>query len=74
MTSRTSLIWNSTPGLPEVICLRYNPGPLREGNAIIGKPEEAKYGFTREQLVEGYRQLKAKGVTPLRAAHDGGLE
>lgn len=49
-------------GLPEVICLRYNPGPLREGNAIIGKPEEAKYGFTREQLVEGYRQLKAKGV------------
>ncbi|MBE0614194.1 MAG: diaminopimelate decarboxylase [Burkholderiales bacterium] len=49
-------------GLPEVICLRYNPGPLREGNVIIGKPEEAKYGFTREQLVEGYRQLKAKGV------------
>ena len=49
-------------GLPEVICLRYNPGRLREGNAIIGKPEEAKYGFTREQLVEGYRQLKAKGV------------
>jgi diaminopimelate decarboxylase len=43
-------------GLPEVICLRYNPGPLREGNAIIGKPEEAKYGFTREQLTEGYRQ------------------
>jgi diaminopimelate decarboxylase len=49
-------------GLPELICLRYNPGPLREGNAIIGKPEEAKYGFTLEQLVEGYRQLKAKGV------------
>jgi diaminopimelate decarboxylase len=49
-------------GLPELICLRFNPGPLREGNAIIGKPEEAKYGFTREQLFEGYRQLKAKGV------------
>ncbi len=49
-------------GLPELICLRYNPGPLREGNAIIGKPEEAKYGFTREQLVDGYRQLQAKGV------------
>ena len=46
-------------GLPEAICLRYNPGPLREGNAIIGKPEDAKYGFTREQLFEGYRQLKA---------------
>jgi len=49
-------------GLPEAICLRYNPGPMRQGNAIIGKPEEAKYGFTREQLFEGYRALKAKGV------------
>ena len=49
-------------GLPEAICLRYNPGPLRQGNAIIGKPEEAKYGFTREQLSEGYRLLQAKGV------------
>ena len=29
---------------------------------IIGKPEEAKYGFTREQLFEGYRQLRDKGV------------
>lgn len=49
-------------GLPELVCFRYNPGPLREGNAIIGKPEEAKYGFTREQLFEGYRTLQAKGV------------
>lgn len=49
-------------GLPELMCFRYNPGPLREGNAIIGKPEEAKYGFTREQLFEGYRTLQAKGV------------
>ncbi|MDR2134612.1 MAG: diaminopimelate decarboxylase [Treponema sp.] len=51
-----------TAGLPETISCRYNPGPLKEGNAIIGKPEEAKYGFTREQLVEGYRLLKKKGV------------
>jgi diaminopimelate decarboxylase len=49
-------------GLPEILCCRYNPGPLRGGNAIIGKPEEAKYGFTREQLFEGYRAAKAKGV------------
>jgi diaminopimelate decarboxylase len=48
--------------LPELISCRYNPGPLKEGNAIIGKPDEAKYGFTREQLIEGYRLLKAKGV------------
>ncbi len=49
-------------GLPELICLRYNPGPLKGGNAIIGHPEEAKYGFTREQLFEGYKQLKEKGI------------
>jgi len=49
-------------GLPNVISFRYNPGPLREGNAIIGNPEEAKYGFTREQLFEGYAMLKERGV------------
>ena len=49
-------------GLPELICCRYNPGPLKGGNAIIGHPEEAKYGFTREQLFEGYRMLRDKGV------------
>jgi len=52
-----------TAGLPGLISFRYNPGPLRQGNVIIGKPEEAKYGFTREQLFEGYRILKDRGVT-----------
>ena len=51
-----------TGGLPELLCFRYNPGPLKGGNAISGHPEEAKYGFTREQLFEGYRMAKAKGV------------
>ena len=49
-------------GLPELVCCRYNPGALKEGNAIIGHPEEAKYGFTRDQLFEGYRILRDKGV------------
>ena len=49
-------------GLPETLCFRYNPGPARQGNAIIGHPEEAKYGFTREQLFEGYRLAAARGV------------
>ncbi len=49
-------------GLPEIICFRYNPGPLRKGNAIIGKPEEAKYGLTREQLFMAYKMAKDKGV------------
>lgn len=49
-------------GLPELVSFRYNPGALREGNAIIGHPEEAKYGFTREQLFEGYKVLRDRGV------------
>ncbi len=48
--------------LPEVLCFRYNPGPLKAGNVIIGKPEDAKYGFTRDQLFEGYRIARDKGV------------
>ena len=51
-----------TAGLPELISFRYNPGPLKEGNAIIGKPEEAKYGFTRDRLIKGYSIIKEKGV------------
>ncbi len=50
-------------GLPELLCFRYNPGPLKKGNDIIGHPEEAKYGFTREQLFEGYRWAQDRGVT-----------
>ena len=49
-------------GLPELICMRYNPGPLKKGNVIIGHPEEAKYGFTREQLFAGYQICREKGV------------
>ena len=49
-------------GIPDSICFRYNPGPLKKGNTFIGTPEEAKYGFTRSQLFEGYKILKEKGV------------
>lgn len=49
--------------LPDTLCFRYNPGPLKEGgNAIIGKPEEAKYGLTREQLFEAYKICRDEGV------------
>ncbi len=47
---------------PELICFRYNPGPLKEGNAIIGKPEEAKYGLTREQIFEAYKKARDFGA------------
>ncbi|HOK01424.1 MAG TPA: diaminopimelate decarboxylase [Spirochaetota bacterium] len=49
-------------GLPEVISFRYNPGPLKGGNSIIGVPEEAKYGLTREQLFDAYKIVKSRGV------------
>lgn len=49
--------------LPETMCCRYNPGPAKHGcNSIIGKPEEAKYGMTREQILEAYKIMKAEGV------------
>ncbi len=49
-------------GLPKVLCFRYNPGDEVEGNDIIGQPTEAKYGLTHEQMLEGYRRAKEKGV------------
>lgn len=49
-------------GFPEVISFRYNPGPLRKGNPIIGDPVESKYGFTRPQLFEGYKIARNKGA------------
>lgn len=49
-------------GLPELVCCRYNPGSLKKGNDIIGVPEDAKYGFTKKQLLDGYKLLKEKGV------------
>jgi len=51
-------------GMPELICFRYNPGPLKVTGCdnVIGNPEDAKYGFTKEQLIEGYNICKEKGV------------
>ena len=51
-----------TAGIPDLVCLRYNPGATRKGNEIIGKPEEAKYGLTRNQIFEAYGILNKKGV------------
>ena len=49
-------------GIPSTLSFRYNPGPLREGNAIIGKPKETKYNLTTTQLFEGYMRAKEKEV------------
>ena len=50
------------PEFPELICFRYNPGPRRTGNIIIGNPVEAKYGVSHDQVVEAYRLAQAKGA------------
>jgi diaminopimelate decarboxylase len=48
--------------LPELLSFRYNPGAAKEGNKIIGNPIEAKFGMTREQIIEAYKIAKAKVV------------
>ncbi|MCH2373331.1 MAG: diaminopimelate decarboxylase, partial [Planctomycetes bacterium] len=48
--------------LPELISFRFNPGPERTGNAIIGNPSEAKFGCTREQLFRGYEEARRQGA------------
>ena len=54
--------------IPETISCRYNPGGLfqlsssKEGFQVMDNPGDAKYGFTTEQLYEGFRKLKAMGA------------
>lgn len=49
--------------LPETMSCRYNPGGVFQmSNGIMDNPGDSKYGFTTEQLFEGYRILKEKGV------------
>jgi diaminopimelate decarboxylase len=53
---------DKVPSMPETICFRYNPGAERDGNSIIGNPVEAKYGVSREQILEAYRKAQALGA------------
>ncbi len=53
---------DKVPEFPELICFRYNPGPRRSGNVIIGNPVEAKYGVSHEQVVEAYRLAQQRGA------------
>lgn len=52
-----------TVGLPETVSLRYNPGGVFSlGTDIMDNPEESKFGMTRAQLIQGFKELKAEGV------------
>jgi diaminopimelate decarboxylase len=57
----TSLI-AKVPRMPETISFRYNPGPRRTGNSIIGDPSESKYGVAHEQIVHAYKTARALGA------------
>ncbi len=50
------------PVMPELICFRYNPGPRRTGNEIIGNPAESKYGLAHDQLTDAYRAARDRGA------------
>lgn len=54
---------NTIGTLPDTISCRYNPGGVFQiSNSIMDNPGDAKYGFTKEQFVEGFKILKEKGV------------
>ncbi|MBS4930825.1 MAG: diaminopimelate decarboxylase [Clostridiales bacterium] len=49
--------------VPETVCCRYNPGGVFElGNTIMDNPGDAKYGMTKEQMIEAYKELKELGA------------
>lgn len=53
----------NTAGIPEKICCRYNPGgTFSISTTIMDNPGDAKYGMTKDQIIEAYRILKGKGV------------
>ncbi len=48
---------------PETMSCRFNPGGVFTiSNGIMDNPGDAKYGMTKEQLIEAYKILKEKGV------------
>jgi diaminopimelate decarboxylase len=50
------------PQMPETISFRYNPGPGRSGNNIIGDPVESKYGVADSQIIEAYKAAMGRGA------------
>jgi diaminopimelate decarboxylase len=54
---------DKTIGIPETICCRFNPGGLfKISNNIMDNPGDAKYGFTKDQMLEGYKKLLKLGA------------
>jgi diaminopimelate decarboxylase len=52
-----------TCGIPEKICCRYNPGgQFAIANQIMDNPQDAKYGMTKDQMIQAYRELMELGA------------
>lgn len=50
-------------GIPKIISCRYNPGGVFElGTSIMDNPEEAKFGMTKDQLIQAFKELKELGA------------
>ena len=53
----------SLTGLPEILCLRYNPGPVNRDNHLAWKElKENKFGMRKDQLFETYLTALKKGI------------
>ena len=54
--------------IPETIFCRYNPGGVftlgasKDGHQVMDTPGDAKYGMTRPQIAQAFRELRAKGA------------
>ena len=50
-------------GIPETICLRYNPGgSFSLGNTIMDMPRDAKFGMTEDQMAGAIARLQKLGA------------
>ena len=50
-------------GVPETVCLRYNPGgSFSLGNTIMDMPRDAKYGMTEDQMAGAITRLMQLGT------------
>ncbi len=54
---------NRVAGVPETVCLRYNPGgSFSLGNTIMDMPRDAKYGMTEDQMAGAISRLMQLGA------------
>jgi diaminopimelate decarboxylase len=51
------------PAVPSVCSFRFNPGPERLGDRLIGSPMEAKFGLRRDQLQEAFARMRNLGAS-----------